>query len=202
MNKRPHREKKNDRILRPGTCADEIRRDMLLAPFDGAAREMDLKWGIDRLPELVTVETASIWATTMANLSAALQNGWVEADQSKACADIAACVASALRGLDYMDAEAERLGKPKADTQIMEFAADNGTVLAIARDSRCWQAIKEERPDVVIYTLREVANALEAYGANSDFVKETKKNFPQAEMARLKTTSKVNYAAGGDPIEF
>jgi len=82
-------------------------------------------------------------------------------DQKKACDDIAACVASCLRGFTAMDAHAEQAGASKADTACLEYTAENGTVIVVTRDERSWPAIKAQRPDVVTYTMREVANALE-----------------------------------------
>lgn len=199
---RPKRKHKHDAMLGMSATADEIRRDMILAPLDNAAKEYDVKWGIDCLVEKVSVDTAKIWGITIGNLNAALRNGWIEQDQTKACADIAACVASALRGLTFMDAEADRLGSTQADTGSLEYYADNGELIIIARDPRSWQAIKEQRPDATIYSLREVSNALEAYGASSHMITETKKHFPAAQIVGIKTTVPVNYAAGGDAINF
>ena len=196
---RPKRRKSHDRITHASAGPDEIKRDMLLAPLDGLAREMDRKWGIDRLPELVGADMAAIWGTTLANLNKAVSNGWVEVDQKKAQADIAACVASAMRGLQAMDASAEGAGASKADITALEYKADNGTVIVVTQDERSWPAIQAERPDVVVYSLREVANALEASKGVFDMVNETKKHFPKAVV---RPNPPVDYARGGDEINF
>ena len=44
--------------------------DYALAPFDRRFREMDKKWGCDKLPELVSAETAAKWGSTMEKLNA------------------------------------------------------------------------------------------------------------------------------------
>ncbi len=72
MAQRPTRQKKDDRILHRGATANEIRADLSLAPFDKAVREMDKRWGVDRLPELVSVESAAKWGKAVAGLNGAI----------------------------------------------------------------------------------------------------------------------------------
>ena len=123
MVKRPHHKgrRKVDSLTRPDQAVFENAIWGAVAPFDGKCREMDLKWGIDRLPELVSTNTAAIWGKTMANLNAAIQASWSAEDQDRARADVMACVASALKGFEVMDAEAEAANQPKADTRVFEF---------------------------------------------------------------------------------
>lgn len=200
MANRNYRKRKNDRITAPGSTPDEIKVDFCLGPFDNASRDMDKKWGVDRLPDLVSVETAKIWGTTMANLNAAIQAQYENENQEQARADVIACVESALKGFAYMDAEAEKSGAKPADKTIMEYELE-GTRIGIMQDGAAWQAIKAERPDLVLYTLAEVANALEAYGGS--VINEVKRHFPAAEISSI-TNKKppVDYKSGGDKIDF
>lgn len=196
----PRRKRKGDRITAPGATPDEIKVDFCLGPFDQASRDMDRKWGVDRLPDLVSVETAKIWGTTMANLNAAIEAQFGHPDQDQARADVIACVESALKGFAYMDAEATRTGAKPADQTVLEYELE-GTRIGIMADGAAWQAIKVDRPDLVLYTLREVANALEAYGGA--VINEVKENFPAAEITKIENKKPpVNYAAGGDEISF
>lgn len=190
---------KHDRVTSPGATPDEIKIDFCLGPFDRLSREMDIKWGVGRLPDLVCMDTAKIWGATMANLNAAIESQYTAEDQEQARANVIACVESALRGFAYMDAEAERTGASPADESIMEYEMA-GTRIGIMADDAAWPAIKAKRPDLVLYTMHEVACALEAYGGS--VINEVKQNFPDARVTKITAASKPDYAKGGDPIDF
>lgn len=196
MTKRPRRRRKSDRVVHGYVGSDEQTCDTALAPFDRAANESEQKWGIDRLPQLVSPETAVIWGRTMANLNEALK-----AQDPVAVKD---CVNSCLRGLAIMDNEATAAGHEPATGRLFEFELepDEGEEpfrFAVLGDDMQWQTAKALRPDLLTFTKREVAIALKAY-ARSPLVQETKKHFPQAQI--IKPNPPVNYRAGGDEIPF
>ena len=70
---RPKRQKKADRLLHSGQSQNQVMCDFALAPLDRLAIEMDRKWGIDVLPELVSVEMAQKYGSAMAKLNAAMK---------------------------------------------------------------------------------------------------------------------------------
>ena len=175
MAKRPTRQKKDDRILHKAATANEIRADLSLAPFDKAVREMDKKWGVDRLPELVSVESAEKWGKAMAGL-----NGAIDAqDPDKVKFWVEVC----LRGLAAMDAEAAALGRPVSDPMIWEHEYE-GTVYGIIEDGREWPAAYAKRPGIAIHTMREVAVALHAH--RNGLVDAIKLSFPGAEVKAVR----------------
>ena len=53
------------------SVADAIHHALL--PLDRAASEMEMKWGCERLPSLVSPETASLFGSAKAKLDAAIQ---------------------------------------------------------------------------------------------------------------------------------
>ena len=175
MAQRPTRQKKDDRILHKGATANEIRADLSLAPFDKAVREMDKRWGVDRLPELVSVESAAKWGKAVAGL-----NGAIDAqDPDKVKFWVEVC----LRGLTAMDAEAVALGRPVSDPMIWEHEYE-GTIYGIIEDGREWPAAYAKRPGMAIYTLREVAVALHAH--KNGLVNAVKLSFPGAEIKAIR----------------
>ena len=188
----PRREKKHDRLFGHQASAEQLRCDMALAPFDGAVRAADLKWGIDRLPELVSPATAEKWGATLAKLNAAIQ--------SSEPAQVVARVEVALRGLAVMDVEATATGHAKADPTAWEYALD-GNKFAIIRDERMWPALKATRPDLVIYTLREVAVALAAHKGSFPIIDEVKSQFPGAQITAIRERTPTESAIG-DYIPF
>jgi hypothetical protein len=175
MAQRPTRQKKDDRILHKGATANEIRADLSLAPFDKAVREMDKRWGVDRLPELVSVESAAKWGKAVAGL-----NGAIDAqDPDKVKFWVEVC----LRGLAAMDAEAVSLGRPVSDPMIWEYEYE-GTTFGIIEDGREWPAAYAKRPGIAIHTMREVAVALHAH--RNGLVDAIKLSFPGAEVKAVR----------------
>jgi hypothetical protein len=175
MAKRPTRQKKDDRILHKGATANEIKSDLSLAPFDAAVRAMDKRWGIDRLPELVSVESAAKWGKAMAGL-----NGAIDAhDPDKTKFWVEVC----LRGLASMDAEAVTLGRPVSDPMIWEHEYE-GKVYGIIADGREWPAAYAKRPGIAIHTMREVAVALHEH--RNGLVNAVKLAFPGAEVKAVR----------------
>lgn len=149
---RPRRQGRADRLLKHVTSIDEIRCDMATAPFDHACNEMDRKWGIDRLPELVSIETADKWGSAMAKLNAAI----AACDSEETKARVGVCV----RGLAAMNAEAEAAGHKPTNPEVWE-AEYNGRVFSVIQDVKDW--IRADVPQGRrIYTMHEVAIALDA----------------------------------------
>jgi hypothetical protein len=175
MANRPTRQKKDDRILHKGATANEIKADLSLAPFDKAVREMDKRWGVDRLPELVSVESAAKWGKAVAGL-----NGAIDAqDPDKVKFWVEVC----LRGLAAMDAEAVSLGRPVSDPDIWEYEYE-GTTFGIIEDGREWPAAYAKRPGIAIHTMREVAVALHEH--RNGLVNAIKLSFPGAEVKAVR----------------
>ena len=202
MAKRPPRRRKTDRLTSPGSTVEEQQCDMAYAPFDRAAIASEFKWGIDRLPSLVSPETAAVWGKTMANLNAALD--------ANHPGDVIACVNSAIRGLEIMDAEATAAGHAPATGQHLfeyelEYDIESGGDgepfrFAVIKDLAEWRTLKDARPDLVIFSQREVAVALRSHlMAIPDAVRDA---FPKAEVKNIKLKTPVDYANGGDTIPF
>lgn len=194
---RPRRQKKSDRLLCPDATKNEIACDFGLAPFDRAALEMERKWGIDRLPELVSVETATRYGHAMADLNAAIEKSDPAA--------VTACANNCIKGLGVMDAEATARGAQPASGDFWEYRLEDGNPepfhFAIMADDKEWMQAKGKRPELMFFTMREVAIALQAYTANKLFA-AVKEKFPQSEITSIKTREPVDWAAGGDDVPF
>jgi hypothetical protein len=169
------RQKKDDRLLHKNATAGQVRCDMSLAPFDHGVREMDKKWGIDRLPELVSVESADKWAKAMAGLNSAID----AEDPDKVKFWVEVC----LRGLKAMDEEAVKLNRPVSDPMIWEHEYE-GTVYGIIEDHREWPAAYAKRPGIAIHTMREVAIAL--HDKRNGLVNAVKLSFPGAQVTAIR----------------
>ncbi len=81
---RGKRQKKSDIILHGNQSKDAIMCDYALGPVDRMANQMDQKWGIDRLPELVSVELAQKYGRQVGLMNEAVADNDVERTQKKA----------------------------------------------------------------------------------------------------------------------
>lgn len=171
---KPFRHKKHDRLITPGASSAEIAADFAAAPFDKAMRDAERTWGIDRLPELVAPEMAAKFGRAVALLNEALDS----ADADKAAAAAANCV----KGIAAMDAAARAAGHQPANPAFWEYDLD-GFRFVLIQDAAEWPAAAAQRPGWTIYTLREVANALKAYGASVAAVKAA---FPGAQVTAVR----------------
>lgn len=183
------RQKKSDRLINPGSSRAEIECDFVLAPFDNACRAMDLKYGTDRLVELVSPDMAQKYGRAMAALNASIEAADAEATKQNA--------ANCAKGLAAMDAAAEAAGAPKADPTIWEYDCD-GFTFGIMADGRAWQACKAARPDLALFTMREVGNALRAYQSAETILDAVQEHIPGARISKI--TPNVDYKRGGDEI--
>lgn len=172
---RPMRQRKEDRVIHQGATAAQIRCDVCLGPFDQAVREMDRKWGVDRLPEIVAPESAAKWGKAMAGLNDAIN--LEDADKVKFWVEVC------LRGLKAMDDEAIKSGHPISDPMIWEYQYE-GQTYGIIEDGRHWPAAYAKRPGLVIFTMREAAIALHAH--RNGLVEAVKLAFPGAEITGIR----------------
>lgn len=172
---RPMRQRKEDRVIHQGATAAQIRCDVCLGPFDQAVREMDRKWGVDRLPEIVAAESAAKWGKAMAGLNDAINSE--DSDKVKFWVEVC------LRGLKAMDDEAIKSGHPISDPMIWEYQYE-GQTYGIIEDGRHWPAAYAKRPGLVIFTMREAAIALHAH--RNGLVEAVKLAFPGAEITGIR----------------
>ena len=176
---RQTRQKKSDRILYGSQSKDAIMCDYALAPVDRLAIQMDEKWGIDVLPELVSVSMSQKYGSAVAKMNAAVEAGDVE-ECRKRCEVV-------IRGLQAMDAEAERIGAQRASTDVWEVEID-GKLFGVMKDGRSWRTIKKQRPELELLTLREVGLAYSWFRDNwaGELEKSAKQSFPGAEIVDIK----------------
>jgi len=190
--KRPYCQKKADRLLTPGAdrTPEQIRCDYAVAPLDQRAREMDRKWGVDRLPELVSPETAQRFGSAMAKLNAA-----IDADHPDECLTRAKVV---MRGFEAMDAEAEAAGAPKASSHVIEAEID-GWHFGILPDPQHWPAVAEARPDLTLFTMREIATLLRTAQMHHPMIEAAKK-IGGAEIINIKPRLDAAFWERGDDL--
>lgn len=172
---RPNRHNKHDRLMHSGMKPEEVACDFALGPFDTAARNMERKWGINRLEGLVSPETAARYGSAIAKLNAAIEAANPE--------DTAARAAVCIRGMAAMDTEATAAGHQPIPPAAQEIEVD-GKLSAVLWDGNQWPVYAALRPGVRTYTPREVGIALSVYDGTVAAVKDA---FPGAEVKAVRS---------------
>ena len=180
--KRPIRKKKSDRLISSQCTKEEAMVDMAVGPFDRAVIEMDRKWGVDVLPELVSPETAAKFGSAFQKLNEAID----KTDPQETATRAAVCI----RGLQAMDREATERGAQPASDEVWHIEAD-GKTFGLMRDARAWQAVQDRHPNLTLITEREMVHALEMYrnSVAHKALELAKEHFPSAELTKVKTKS-------------
>jgi len=188
--KRPRRQRKDDRMRWGTPDTPELRCDYALAPFDRMSEEMDKKWGVDRLVELVSTETAEKYASAMGKLNKAI----ADQDPDEVVKRAAVCI----RGMQAMDQEAEAAGAEPADQRCLEVVTDDGEVIGILADKDAWKAVQAQRPDMRLYTLHEVQLALTQLDRLAAGCKQA---FPGSEVVEVRKKGEAEKADAPDAME-
>ena len=150
-----------------------------LLPLDRSAVEMEMKWGCDRLPSLVSPETAARFGSAKGKLDAAIQVNDPQA--------VALRSEVMIRGWIKMDAEATERGHRALSPQIWCWSSPEGFKVAITRSNA--EAIKAIRTDkrltgVAVYSLDEIGRILEADSYR--LLDEVKKTWPEAVVSDVR----------------
>ena len=173
-----YKSKRPDRITQPqsiGNATDEAVYHAL-RPLDAVAVEMERRWGVDRLVELVAPETAARFGKVKARLDSAIDENDPE--------QVAKWAAMMIKGWNALSSEAEAAGAAEVGKGLRIIRHDDGRAFGIAGDqATATAAVRSgDYPNVSIWSLDEVVRVLaseEMRLANS--VKDT---FPGATVVR------------------
>ena len=176
---KPKRQRSADRVLHRDVSATQIKCDFALAPFDRMANEMDRKWGVDRLVELVPADVAAKYGSAMAKLNAAID----AQDPDEVATRASVCV----RGMQAMDQIASQAHGEPPTAQVWVVEAD-GYTFGLMRDPRAWQRAQEAYPKLELITEREMVLALTMYRRSlaKEMIDAAKAAFPGAEVTAIR----------------
>lgn len=157
----------------------------LKAHIDGVdhiAQAMELKWGVDRLPLLVSSETRAKFYRQGERFREALEACYGAKVITRGMLDT---VASATGGMERawaaLDKQATEAGEKPIDPDVWETALSDGSLVAIVQtNADASKVIKDGRLKNV-WTLDEVARAIEAF---PDIVRSVKETFPVATVVQ------------------
>jgi len=163
-----------------------------ITDYDRVASEMERKWGIDRLPELVDAELRERFWQTVHRLNVAIDKN--DPDEVRRHADAAA------RGWYALDRAAVAAGALPPSGEGYDARIDETRVLRVCKTIEDATVSQRERPDVVAVSVEEIARIWKVWDER-DILAQAKQAFPGAEImeAREKTGGK---GALNDEIPF
>jgi hypothetical protein len=142
-----------------------------LRPLDAIAHDMEMKWGVDRLEQLVSPQLAAKFGTAKAQLDQAID----QADPAM----VAQKASAMIRGWQALDqAAAHHMTIDQIAEAWYWKHPETNQSYAVTKDNASAQAIRRLSPAPIIYTMDEVCRILTCNEmAMVDKVKET---FPNA----------------------
>jgi hypothetical protein len=166
---------------------------------DQVAKEIEAKWGVDRLPLLVSDELRAKFIRQAEKWSAALGEAWNSAMLTRDQLDAVVTKSAAMRrAYAALDTAAEEAGHRPIAPWVWEARLADGTVAAIVQtDAEAGKVIAEGR-HVTVWTMREVANVIDALGV----IKLAKSEFPGAKVQAAQTPVDRSWVKAGDELTF
>ena len=169
-----------DKITAPETYTNPISYAIFhsVQTLDEVVVQMDEKWGVDRLPALVSAETAARFGSAKAKLDAALEaNDDVEV--ARRCSVLA-------RGYAAMDVEAERLGREPMKPEAWLWRDEDGKPFAFVRESAEAISYGKANPGVAVFTMGEISRLAAIFQDETGKIGTAAKiKFPGAEIVRI-----------------
>lgn len=149
-----------------------------LKPLDAVALDMETQWGVGRLEELVSPDTAAKFEAAKAKLDVAIHEKDVDLVVRRAKNMIA--------GWKALDAEARKAGHKPAPPELWYATApdefgDSQMQIVIAKDN---SAATLAQTDLPVYTVTEIARIVRSWRAQMD-VHAVKDAFPGAEIVKI-----------------
>ena len=170
-----HKRKKPDRLLNHedigNVTADSIYH--ALQPLDQMVHQMEVRWGANRLPGLVSVETAAKFGAAKAKLDQAIDANDVEAVKKR--------IAVMLRAWKALSDEAAKAGHKGLDPEVWEVCTDDGQRYAFCRsNAEAWKASKAMQ-ETRVFSIEEAARLIDV---RYQLVGEVKDVFPDAKVVK------------------
>ena len=186
MSKMKHQHRP-DRFTNPDQVGDRISEAVYhaLAPLDRYASELENKWGVDRLPKLVTPQLAAKFGEQKALLDQAIDMN--EPQQ------VATQAAAMMRGWQALDAAAAAGGQQLVVVEAWSCRDDDGNPIMICKTQDAAHAAAKQNPGVVVYNLEEVVRMIHAF--RDPLLKQAKQDFPGAEVMAI-----GDLPPGGDAV--
>ena len=154
-----------------------------LVELDKVASDMERRWGVDRLRELVSPELRERFDETLDRLNAAVGLSDVGGVEKHA--------AAMGRGWLALEKAAKAAGARELDGKHWEAALPDGRVLCVTETRENAYKVSQDRPGCVVLSVPEIA-ALFAIWDGKGLVTEALAAFPGAEIVRVRGKVELN----------
>lgn len=173
--KKPQRGVSRDFFRASDRAAQKIQ--AAITELDVYVSGFEKRWGIDRLPELVSVETQQKYWRQVDKLDAAIESS--DADL------VIKYAAGMMRAYKAMQNEARERGHDELRGEWFECETADGRVMIVAPSFEEAHKAARERPGCLIYAMREVA-AIICRDEAGRFVNAVKEVFPVATVESVR----------------
>ena len=147
---------------------------------DHIAREAEAHWGVGRLPLLVSDDLRAKFARQGLRWRTAMEDAWSSKMLTRDQLEAAQASSGAMqRAWLALDAQAKANGAAPLSPDVWEVALSDGSLCAITRTGTEASAVIREGRLLNVWTLEEVARAIEAF---PDIVRASKEVFPGAKV--------------------
>jgi len=155
-----------------------------LTEHDKAVSEYERRWGVDRLQELVSPELRERFYQQRERLNAA-----IDSNDGK---DVQHQVQVSIRSYAAIEKAAIEAGAKPLTGEYWECPMPSGKVLAITRDVHEAGKVARENREMVVYSIGEIANILDAdLSERAKKIEQVKSIFPGATVMDVKPKPKV-----------
>lgn len=162
-----------------------------ITELDQVVVAAERRWGVDRLPELVSVETQERFWKQFERLEVAIKN--------EDCDAVVRGSSAMIRAYKVLEDEARDRGHCELAGTWYEAPMDDGRVLIVAETVADAHKASRERDGALVYSMEEVARLLIAGEGVRNFVKQTKEVFPGATVKDVRDSKSDSI---DDPIPF
>ncbi len=170
----------------------KTRAQIAIERLDEVAHQMERKWGVGRLPRLVSVDVAERFWSQLRKLNAAITDGSPADQEVEAGRMVNAWVA--------LDGLAEAAGAEHASAKYLTALMSDGRLLAISGASEGMQDfIKQNQGQgAVVWMMDEIVRVLEGF----DLVNQTKHLFDGARVEAVKPGQSIDWTKGDELPDY
>lgn len=153
-----------------------------LTEYDRVVSDYERRWGIERLPNLVSPELRDRFWAQMDLLNDAIHRD--------APNDVEHHVAVTLRAYAALEKEAIAMGGLEIGDDVWMGEASDGQTVAIVRDVHALGGVKKDMPDALVYSVQEIATILVKWSEQNKAAEAVRDTFAGAFVSDVKKPSK------------
>lgn len=176
-------------------AAMKTRSQIALEALDEVANQAERRWGVDRLPRLVSIDLAERFYRQLDKLNAAI----TDEATGGSVANVEVEAGRMVNAWRALDAAAEAAGAEEASGMYLGAKMADGRSLVVCSDLEAvgvWRVLNPDSP-AAVWTVDEVVKVLEGF----DLVNRTKHLFEGAMIADVRPAKSFNWSRGDEMPE-